>query len=90
MKGRLFSRGLGKFEIELRVMDRAGRPAADGTSINVVISMPGHPMPPLLTSIRRAEPGVYWVAGEASMYGRWRARIALPDGMIYVPLDISS
>lgn len=88
VRGQLVRRGSGSFEVELRVTDKTGRPAPDEISIHVLLSMPGHPMPPLQTSLQRLSAGIYRVTGEVSMYGLWRARIALPDGIIHFPVDI--
>lgn len=90
VSGRFFARGAGNFEIELRVVDRSGQAAADDTTVQVALSMPGHPMSPVPTIVWRTEAGVYRAVGEVSMYGRWRAQILLPDGVIHVPLDIGS
>lgn len=88
VRGRVLGQGSGKFDVELRILDKNGWPVTEDLGIRLALTMPEHSMPPIEAAVRRSGPGEYRAVRDVSMYGRWRARFTLPDGAFDVLLDI--
>lgn len=63
-------------------------PEAVGTvPPRMILTMPDHPMEPVVPPVRQIEPGRFGAAGELPMPGRWRLQIALAGDTVEVPFD---
>lgn len=63
-------------------------PAAVGPEPpRMILTMPDHPMDPVVPPVRQIEPGRFGAAGELPMPGRWRLQIVLAGEALEVPFD---
>jgi hypothetical protein len=68
---------------------QAEPPAAGerGSPPRLILTMPDHPMEPVVPPLRELEPGRFAAAGELPMAGRWRLQIELAGETLELLFD---
>jgi hypothetical protein len=73
------------FDLQFQTQPAAAAEA--GPPPQAILTMPDHPMEPVVAPLREVDPGRFATAGELPMAGRWRLQIVLAGEAVELLFD---